>query len=269
MPSSSRAAAPATRRPGTSSSSGSPATSTRSAFRRFRLAVPRRRGRLPGGLRPGLPASRPAAVGRGDPAVDRAAHAAALHRPACAARAGRARRSSTSSSSAALDETLRQLDEALTVRAGLDAVGEPCREILDRFFCRDESYKTIGEALDLPAGTIASRISRCLGKLQIASSREDPERLGASSSVDDRLRRRADRGAAAASPAGPRGVGPGGRRSLPQARAEIAALVARAEADAAFRARVVADLEAALEAEGIDRRLPPWSPPCASSLDAD
>ena len=41
-------------------------------------------------------------------------------------------------------------------------------------------------------------------------------------------------------------------QELPQARAEIAAIVARAEADAAFRARVVADLEAALEAEGLD-----------------
>ena len=39
---------------------------------------------------------------------------------------------------------------------------------------------------------------------------------------------------------------------LPQARAELAAIVAHAEADAAFRARVVADLESALEAEGID-----------------
>jgi DNA-directed RNA polymerase specialized sigma24 family protein len=41
-----------------------------------------------------------------------------------------------------------------------------CREILDRFFARDETYRTIGEALELPAGTIASRISRCLVKLR-------------------------------------------------------------------------------------------------------
>ena len=41
-------------------------------------------------------------------------------------------------------------------------------------------------------------------------------------------------------------------QELPQARAELAAIVARAEADAAYRARVVADLEAALEAEGIE-----------------
>jgi RNA polymerase sigma factor (sigma-70 family) len=68
---------------------------------------------------------------------------------------------------AAVDEVLAGRDEALTVRACLDAVGDPCREILDRFFCRDESYKAIGDALDLPAGTIASRISRCLAKVRV------------------------------------------------------------------------------------------------------
>ena len=65
-----------------------------------------------------------------------------------------------------VDDLLASLDDAMTVRAALDKVGDPCREILDRFFCRDESYKSIGDALDLPAGTIASRISRCLGKLR-------------------------------------------------------------------------------------------------------
>jgi len=64
------------------------------------------------------------------------------------------------------DEALAGLEDALTVRASLDAVGDPCRDILDRFFCRDESYKSIGDALGLPAGTIASRISRCLGKVR-------------------------------------------------------------------------------------------------------
>jgi len=65
-----------------------------------------------------------------------------------------------------VDEALAGLEDALTVRASLDAVGDPCRDILDRFFTRDESYKSIGEALGLPAGTIASRISRCLGKVR-------------------------------------------------------------------------------------------------------
>lgn len=39
-------------------------------------------------------------------------------------------------------------------------------------------------------------------------------------------------------------------QELPHARGTLDALVARAEADAAFRARLVADLEAALEAAG-------------------
>ena len=65
-----------------------------------------------------------------------------------------------------VDDVLSQLDEAMSVRAALDKVGEPCREILDRFFCRDESYRTIGDLLDIPAGTIASRISRCLDKVR-------------------------------------------------------------------------------------------------------
>ena len=67
---------------------------------------------------------------------------------------------------AAAVDTLAEIDVALTVREALAALGEPCSDLLDRFFCRDESYRTIGEQLELPAGTIASRISRCLGKLR-------------------------------------------------------------------------------------------------------
>jgi RNA polymerase sigma-70 factor (ECF subfamily) len=66
------------------------------------------------------------------------------------------------------DDKLAELDEALAVREMLATLPENCRDILDRFFARDESYKTIGDALDLPAGTIASRISRCLEKLKAA-----------------------------------------------------------------------------------------------------
>jgi RNA polymerase sigma factor (sigma-70 family) len=65
-----------------------------------------------------------------------------------------------------VDDLLSQLDDAMSVRAALDKVGDPCREILDRFFCRDESYRTIGDLLGIPAGTIASRISRCLDKVR-------------------------------------------------------------------------------------------------------
>ena len=65
-----------------------------------------------------------------------------------------------------VDDTLDQLDQALSVQEALEAMPEACREILDRFFRRDESYAVIGAALGLPSGTIASRISRCLGKLR-------------------------------------------------------------------------------------------------------
>jgi RNA polymerase sigma factor (sigma-70 family) len=69
---------------------------------------------------------------------------------------------------AGFDDRLAELDDALTVRDQLATLPEACQEILDRFFARDESYKTIGEALDLPPGTIASRISRCLERLKSA-----------------------------------------------------------------------------------------------------
>jgi len=64
------------------------------------------------------------------------------------------------------EDVLAQLEEAFDVHGALARLPENCREILDRFFARDESYRAIGEALELPAGTIASRISRCLVKLR-------------------------------------------------------------------------------------------------------
>lgn len=67
-----------------------------------------------------------------------------------------------------VDDGLARLDEALTVHAALEGLSPECREILDRFFCRDESYRTIGSELELPPGTIASRIARCLTRLRDA-----------------------------------------------------------------------------------------------------
>jgi len=64
------------------------------------------------------------------------------------------------------DDGMAELDEAMSVHDAMRTLPEHCAEILDRFFTRDESYKTIGEALELPPGTIASRISRCLSKLR-------------------------------------------------------------------------------------------------------
>jgi RNA polymerase sigma-70 factor (ECF subfamily) len=70
--------------------------------------------------------------------------------------------------SGTVDERLETIEQAMTVQGAMAGLSEDCREILDRFFARDESYRTIGAALELPPGTIASRISRCLGKLRSA-----------------------------------------------------------------------------------------------------
>ena len=72
------------------------------------------------------------------------------------------------------DAVLDKLDDALSVHESMRAISPDCREILDRFFARDESYRTIGEALGIPAGTIASRISRCLGKLRVQFEGRNP-----------------------------------------------------------------------------------------------
>ena len=64
-----------------------------------------------------------------------------------------------------LDEALDELESAMDVHDALATLDEACRELLDRFFARDESYRAIADALGVPMGTVASRISRCLGKL--------------------------------------------------------------------------------------------------------
>jgi RNA polymerase sigma factor (sigma-70 family) len=69
-------------------------------------------------------------------------------------------------STATREPTLEEIDEAFAVREAMAGLSEPCREVLDRFFARDESYKTISADLAIPAGTIASRISRCLVQLR-------------------------------------------------------------------------------------------------------
>ena len=70
-------------------------------------------------------------------------------------------------------DDLELIDLALEVRAAMATLPGHCQEILDRFFARDESYHEIGAALEIPMGTIASRISRCLAKLreQLSDSR--------------------------------------------------------------------------------------------------
>jgi RNA polymerase sigma-70 factor (ECF subfamily) len=86
----------------------------------------------------------------------------------CLRRGAREEISTEELESSEAEDALGMLDEALTVHEALAGLTGDCREILDRFFARDESYRTIGSELGLPAGTIASRISRCLKKLREA-----------------------------------------------------------------------------------------------------
>ena len=60
------------------------------------------------------------------------------------------------------------IDQAMDLRRALDDLGEPCRDLLRRFFLDDQSYAVISAALGIPSGTVASRISRCLQRLQPA-----------------------------------------------------------------------------------------------------
>ena len=61
---------------------------------------------------------------------------------------------------------MAEIEEAYAVREALTGLTETCQEILDRFFAQDQSYRTIASELDIPQGTIASRIARCLVKLR-------------------------------------------------------------------------------------------------------
>jgi len=90
-----------------------------------------------------------------------------LTRRLCLDRLSAASREEPVESPEVQEDALAEIDEAFAVREAMHGLSQDCREVLDRFFARDESYRTIGSALDLPTGTIASRISRCLGKLRV------------------------------------------------------------------------------------------------------
>jgi RNA polymerase sigma-70 factor (ECF subfamily) len=73
---------------------------------------------------------------------------------------------------------LEEIDEAFTVREAMTTLSGACQDILDRFFARDQSYRTISDELDIPSGTIASRIARCLSKLRVElEGRKDPSEV--------------------------------------------------------------------------------------------
>ncbi len=67
-------------------------------------------------------------------------------------------------------ETLRRLEDAAILRAGLERIDGRCRALLDLlFFSGDRpSYEEVGERLGLPVGSIGPTRARCFEKLRKA-----------------------------------------------------------------------------------------------------
>jgi RNA polymerase sigma-70 factor (ECF subfamily) len=156
----------------------------------------------------------------------------------------------------ASEETIARLDEALMVQEALSTLPERCQEILDRFFARDQSYKTISGVLGIPPGTIASRISRCLGKLRDTLGEDVELHLRLDHRMETRYEEERIASLIAALPPAPAGWVEAATE-LPALRRSVDDLLARAEADQKFRAALLDDLEAALESAGYEpeRRL--------------
>jgi RNA polymerase sigma-70 factor, ECF subfamily len=73
-----------------------------------------------------------------------------------------------------LPGAISQLDTAL-VLATLGRVEEAFQAPVSLFYLQDHSYKEIAEILELPLGTVKSRISRGIGQLQKLLARDLPQ----------------------------------------------------------------------------------------------
>ena len=68
----------------------------------------------------------------------------------------------------AQQQALEAVEESLLVRDVLARLEPPCGEVLRRFFVMDQKYAEIASAMQIPEGTVASRIARCLVRLRQA-----------------------------------------------------------------------------------------------------
>jgi RNA polymerase sigma-70 factor, ECF subfamily len=64
------------------------------------------------------------------------------------------------------DPALVQIEDAASVHDALRTLSDEHRDVLTRFFLQDQSYEKIANEVGVPAGTVASRISRGLGALR-------------------------------------------------------------------------------------------------------
>ena len=175
--------------------------------------------------------------------------------------AGRAARQRWTSCPEDADDTLERLDEALTVYAALDRLSPDCHEILDRFFCRDESYRHDRRGARTRPGRsragspAASRACGTSSTPRRTRRRRREEKRGAARRVerweghDDA--RGANRRAAASLPAPPRGWVEAAKERCPRHVAGSRRSSSASNGTSAYQL-VVADLESMLLAEGIE-----------------
>ena len=64
------------------------------------------------------------------------------------------------------DEFLMNAEQVAGVRAALDQLGEPCREIIELRYFGDLSYEELSRTLKLNPKTVSSRLSKCLDRLE-------------------------------------------------------------------------------------------------------
>jgi RNA polymerase sigma-70 factor (ECF subfamily) len=64
------------------------------------------------------------------------------------------------------DETLMNGEQLALVRASLDQLSGPCREIVELRYFGDLSYEELSATLDLNVKTVSSRLSKCLDRLE-------------------------------------------------------------------------------------------------------
>jgi RNA polymerase sigma-70 factor (ECF subfamily) len=76
------------------------------------------------------------------------------------------------------DQWAMNAEQMAGVRAALDHVGEPCREIIELRYFGDLSYEELSTTLKLNPKTVSSRLSKCLDRLeeiaQVIFARENP-----------------------------------------------------------------------------------------------
>ena len=70
------------------------------------------------------------------------------------------------STAPAPDESLIGAEQMTLLRAALDQLGEPCREIIELRYFGELSYEELSGTLKLNPKTVSSRLSKCLDQLE-------------------------------------------------------------------------------------------------------